>query len=432
MSSIRRRPRLGWLRRVLPRRAYLPIVAVVLTWLFSPLGPAVAFVIKLIFAGGYGAYRGLSFHPLADPRYHAWLMLSPWTPRKPLPKGPVHLVWQDFLILAFVLLLGYEWSTLSLVLPVLAFMITYTLCQVYYFVRSGTHFHFLFLLLLGPVPLMIAHVNLSWHVLWAILMLAVASHGIDNSLNRLRQKSLIEKPATAPPVDLPQQILTLAGKEAIPAIPAWVAIATSLLVGWWTGALALVQLRAYDEQQFSYAVLFLGATACAALGRLYIYCGRCLAPMSLGARIVTRHWIIPGYDKVLIVPVLITFYGCAVATYLWIQDASAPAVGCAVAGLLLLTLLPGPTLARWVLTAPCRLPMMLPVRHSAEARHSPKKVQQQNVSLLLPWPRRSTLYYDRFFTTMVVTAVSVLTFAVLLWIAGLNLTGAALAQPALL
>lgn len=47
----------------------------------------------------YGAYWVWAFHPNTRPGYRNWLTSTPWTSRKPLPLGPVQLVWQDVVAL---------------------------------------------------------------------------------------------------------------------------------------------------------------------------------------------------------------------------------------------------------------------------------------------------------------------------------------------
>src|SRR5258708_916362 len=54
-----------------------------------------AFVIILtLYAILHGVFRAWVFHPGVRPEYRRWLNGTPWTSRKPLPLGPVQLVWQ--------------------------------------------------------------------------------------------------------------------------------------------------------------------------------------------------------------------------------------------------------------------------------------------------------------------------------------------------
>jgi len=56
----------------------------------------------------YGFYRVRVFHPFYNSKYWQWLCLSPWSIDKPLPQGPVHLIWVDVVILAVLTLCAYS------------------------------------------------------------------------------------------------------------------------------------------------------------------------------------------------------------------------------------------------------------------------------------------------------------------------------------
>ena len=67
----------------------------------------------------YGGFRVVAFHPLFQPAYRQWLATTPWTSRQPLPLAPVHIVWQDVVVLIVAELLfwavtfGWEISLAS-------------------------------------------------------------------------------------------------------------------------------------------------------------------------------------------------------------------------------------------------------------------------------------------------------------------------------
>jgi hypothetical protein len=65
----------------------------------------------------YGMSRVYAFHPLFHPDYRQWLELTPWTSRKRLPFGPIHLVPQDIVVLAAALLMLYGSPTGFVVAP---------------------------------------------------------------------------------------------------------------------------------------------------------------------------------------------------------------------------------------------------------------------------------------------------------------------------
>ena len=52
----------------------------------------------ILVSGLCGGTRALCFHPVEIRSYGKWLSRSPWKYPQPLPLGPMHLVWQDVLI----------------------------------------------------------------------------------------------------------------------------------------------------------------------------------------------------------------------------------------------------------------------------------------------------------------------------------------------
>jgi hypothetical protein len=84
----------------------------------------------------YGAFRVAAFHPLFQPKYRAWLRQTPWTWRKSLPLGPIHLVWIDAIVLGVVLLLLHG-SIQGRVWIVEAFFFAYLGVLGYSFWRTG-------------------------------------------------------------------------------------------------------------------------------------------------------------------------------------------------------------------------------------------------------------------------------------------------------
>ena len=43
----------------------------------------------------YGIHRAVALHPFYREDYRKWLELTPWTVHKPLPLGPIALIWED-------------------------------------------------------------------------------------------------------------------------------------------------------------------------------------------------------------------------------------------------------------------------------------------------------------------------------------------------
>src|SRR5262249_55837152 len=73
----------------------------------------------------YAVFRLLRFHPACNPAYSAWLEMSPWTAAKPLPVGPVHLVWQDAVVVGSLAALTHWHALGDPLIPIITFGITY-------------------------------------------------------------------------------------------------------------------------------------------------------------------------------------------------------------------------------------------------------------------------------------------------------------------
>src|SRR5581483_311327 len=94
---------LRWMRQVLPRDtivagAVAADLAIEFTYLLSMFWAGVAdeaafqnlrFMVQLFAAFMYGGHRVATFHPGCDVDYRQWLESTPWTPRHPLPMGPL-------------------------------------------------------------------------------------------------------------------------------------------------------------------------------------------------------------------------------------------------------------------------------------------------------------------------------------------------------
>ena len=75
--------------------------------------------------GLYAGYRGCAFHPALHPGYYQWLIGTPWTSRKPLPLGPIHLAWQDVLIVGVAVGLAWPRSQMQSLRVIQVFLFTY-------------------------------------------------------------------------------------------------------------------------------------------------------------------------------------------------------------------------------------------------------------------------------------------------------------------
>jgi hypothetical protein len=140
-------------------------------------------------------------------------------------------------------------------------------------------------------------------------------------------------------------------------------VVIGLLAGWLLFALAVCP-DADDADRLHGTTFLLGyVTFGCIFGRLFSYCVNHWPPISLWGRLWTGRWIIPGYDKVFIAPLLtavVGWGGLILASSL--TGGEQPWFALACGGLFALTLIiatvMGPSHQRWKLTAPCRTGQM--------------------------------------------------------------------------
>lgn len=271
----------------------------------------------------YAAFRAIYFHPIENRRYGQWLADSPWQHPQPLPLGPLHLVWQDaLLILLAAALLPTEllsaWSV-----PI-AFLLMYCFAHGYSFFRMRIYQPvFVMALLLGALILAIP--NAKWCALFALAMYGAACWGIQRLLARLsdgeeipphlgwglpteRVEPLLGWPV--PPMATERFQWTISHADAIR-----LAVAVAWLffcVAWQCRDATRI------EQGLQNALATIAVVAMAT--RVLIYVVGYLPPISLLGRFFTGRWIIPGYDVVFVAPL-------AAALTAWALPKAALALG---------------------------------------------------------------------------------------------------------
>ena len=337
----------------------------------------------------YGMYRAFGFHPLLQPDYRKWLQSAPWTSRKPLPLGPVHLVWQDAVVVVALGLLAVYGLKLPWFAPLLLVLLPYLLCTTLALRRTGEHavcyaltFGFGLLVLFSENPTVAAVV--------AVALYPLAFIGLRRSMKRFpweveedqgkagvgavdgmsgRDKTpqwgvpiqQLENPLVS---DLSKQAVKtkqigwpldkLNPQERLSAPSRMHGVLISLLVGW--HVYVLNGIPGLDEWDSSALWLFRMGAGFLALARLLIYCNGYSAPIGFFGRILTGRWIIPGYDRVFVAPlcaVLTSFVAPIVLRSFGLPLGIAVPVSASLVLVVLITM--GPTLPRWRLAGCHRL-----------------------------------------------------------------------------
>ena len=319
-----------------------------------------------LFAVAYGIYRVAAFHPLFRPKYRVWLELTPWTVRKKLPLGPIHLVWQDAVVLG-LLAACLHGTTMGRFGMLEAFLFSYlAILGVSFWATGPWWMSYLVLAGLGLATRMVEcpmAFPLTLVILYAIAFvghrMALANFpwpevdGISESLTRNLQSN--SKARRKPLLGWPfGQLAGMPPKNRVRRRDGFLG---PLLAAWWL--YVLVSITHESEAQITLAGLsltYLGAGAFVA--RLLIYIGPHRPPISLWGRIMTRHWIIPGYDCVLLAPLCMLFValiGILLGMTVPLLCRASIVYPLTLAAILMIALNMGPSLGTWLLTGQHRM-----------------------------------------------------------------------------
>jgi hypothetical protein len=317
-------------------------------------------------AGSHALYRLWRFHPACNQRYAAWLRLSPWTADKPLPLGPVHLVWQDVVLVGLIMAFAKWHAGVNPWVPIVVFGLVYFGGMTLLLAATGMRIHSLLLGILWPA--LILPVVKSWPIFVSMAMLAVVYHGHWAALRRFPWNPLVSARVrentssvwqtevhilpgasggmTSPKVGWPFMPLSPnVQKLQSASISLSTAVAVSLLIAWWTYCVVV----RFQWPPMPAAILFFSVVA--AVMRVVIYRAPILPPFNVWGRIASGRLIVPRFDQVLLTPVAVVIVGIAGATIIWRAGVwYAVAESCVIAVVTFVFLSGGPTLQKWMLT----------------------------------------------------------------------------------
>ncbi len=300
-------------------------------------------------AGFYAAYRLVQFHPVCNRGYREWLKLSPWTAAKPLPLGPVHLVWQDIAVVGALSAIAGWCARLNPLVPAGVFGLVYgggmTL------LLGTTRSPFCLLLCFLWPALMLPSVN-GWPMVGLIVaLLAVIWHGYQQSLKAFPwptrgEKSIWQKDISIGGMsNVGWPYARLSPKFSSSPISIGASLLISLLIGWWYYCL-IVYFEAPSTPEM--IVLF---AAMAAFFRLLGYSANLSPPFNLWGRLVTGRLIMPGFDKVFLTPLAVVFLAIVGAVIIRHSGSwYAVTESCVVASLCFGLFAGGPSYQKWILT----------------------------------------------------------------------------------
>jgi hypothetical protein len=335
--------------------------------LFQILGPAP--LVAGAFA--YGLYRVRAFHPVMRLEYRTWLGQTPWNYTRPLPDGPVHLIWQDVILLGLAVAAALPFHGAASLDILRAFGFIYlaillgTLLMTYEWAAAY------------GVALGLGGLVVAWPVAWQFFGVAAATYavgfvGLTRSYRRFPwsfdysewvgkawQSTSSNQGLPRADSGWPFELLGPSGGKL--ALPLSHGVTLALLAGWW--CFAIIE-RGREFREAKFGTVAEGSIAPAVIvgffmagARLAIYrCFEYLPPISLAGRIASGRWVQPGYDQLFVAPVLALLAVILLPPALqeigigWV---AADAIGVTFAALAVLTLPPGRQ--RWLLTGSHRV-----------------------------------------------------------------------------
>jgi hypothetical protein len=324
-------------------------------------GNAIMFVASM----QYGLRRAVEFHPIWSEGYRTWLESTPWTNQKPLPMGPVQLVWEDGLVVGSMMLLNailpepHSWSILCAFLLGHLLGLTMTL-----FMTRRRAIGYVTAFGLGLALWLVA--NPIACAATATLVYLIAYEGLWRGLAQFPWKprampdfsDLSNVGAGAAHCGWPfdRMIRDVLG-QGISRIDAVICCA---LGSWWLFVLSSF-FHGVESRMKLLVVPFCLFMVVLPILRLAIYIDGHRSPVNIWGRIMTGRWIIPRYDQVFIAPLLIVVAGplsvyCLHAARLPLDVAATIGIGMMTA----VALVAPPRLRRWRLTGQHRIVPAIP------------------------------------------------------------------------
>jgi len=318
----------------------------------------------------YALYRLWRFHPAWNLAYAAWLRLSPWTPDKPLPLGPVHLVWQDAVVIGALAALARWHAQADPTIPLILFGAVYLAGMTFLLLLTRTWVPCLLLGFLWSAPIIPALrgpptlgiiaglIVVTWYGYRKSLRAFPWRRGEANgpaSIRTSRPKSPLEleiridglsnSPAARTP-SLGWPFLWISPKAVHSSVATSTSLSLSALFAWWTYCL----MAGLEAPPDCAPMLFVFALI-AALSRLAIYCSGLRPPFNIWGRLASGRIIVPGFDQVFVTPLIVVVVGSIGGAAVRVSEPWHQASAAGVMALLWFLLLNGgPSLRRWILT----------------------------------------------------------------------------------
>ncbi len=320
----------------------------------------------------YALFRLTRFHPAINRAYAGWLKLTPWTPGRPLPAGPVHLVWQDAAVVAVLTAVGL-WNHVNPLAPVTVFILVYLAGFTSLLALTHQWIPCLILGFLWPELMVPGVSGITLPMLCTLTAIAgVIWHGHRRSLKafpwdfikvpprvlldaQIRTQGLGTPSTAGTQYDLGWPYLILSPRLRPPSISHRTNLALSVLTGWWS--FCLIKASDMDVSDVGSASdLILLFAMLAAFVRLGVYIGGISTPFDIFGRIATGRIVVPGFDRIFATPIAVVIAGIIGSMIIKRSGEWYPVTISVVIAVLWCVLFGGgPTLRNWALTGQFRL-----------------------------------------------------------------------------
>jgi hypothetical protein len=279
----------------------------------------------------YGLIRGGINHPVFDGRYSQWLSQTPWTANKPLPKGPIHPVMADLVVVVlfslavFVIALGFEppiWPYVvgSASLFALSLALVWSLAN--YLTGEG---RYVYAVLAVPIIFGLLQIESMGYFACSVLMAVIAWLGVRRSLRSFPWEDVDSKR---------QEVFGVKAKVTIAGWPyrqllcpardsraTWhAALLQGCLIGAWVWFIfSRGGIEDHNDEVAIRMMLGLSSTY-PAIGKL-ILCGPAVcSSLCIGRRIANKQWFVWEHDQIFVAPLMIIAIG-------WFLPAALAAAG---------------------------------------------------------------------------------------------------------
>jgi hypothetical protein len=285
---------------------------------WAPLKSSVIVVAAVLF----GLIRAVSLHPLHNAKYRNWLKLTPWRPGQPLPLGSITLTWIDAALLAawavFIRFDGVGDWLLPPILGLVAYEITSLAALL-----AGKRWEGLavcwglpaMLLPVFDLPRVAVIAGTLYLLTWRGITLGMRSFPWEREADWGKRLAIWPWSRIAPETDEPTPRSRFVGT----------CLLTSATAGWWiacllarVGSLGATELRPDVFEFCAWAAVGVP------LARVLVFRIGCRPPISLWGRIVKGRWIIPGFDRIYVAPVVLALVSIALACGLNAAGVPAP------------------------------------------------------------------------------------------------------------